>query len=210
MLTLAVVNLKGGTGKTTSAAFLAHALHEAGLRTAGVDADGENESFVGWSRDAGFPFPVFELVGPHLDEKLPGVLGEGRFDACVIDTPPMKERFGIVRGAVRWASHIVVPMAPTPMEYKRLPAVRELIDEALTDRPGPRPVLVVLLTRTVSGAASTEVWRRQVREDGWVVLNPTVGRLERFSQAYGDPINNAANTAYGFAVTELLDLEVTA
>ena len=45
-LTIVVANLKGGSTKTTSAAFVLHALQEAGLTAIGVDADGENESLL--------------------------------------------------------------------------------------------------------------------------------------------------------------------
>lgn len=48
-LTIAVANLKGGSTKTTTAAFVLHALAEAGLSVLGVDADGENESLLAWS-----------------------------------------------------------------------------------------------------------------------------------------------------------------
>jgi chromosome partitioning protein len=47
-----------------------------------------------------------------------------------------------------------------------------------------------------------------VAEDGDYVLKPTVGRLERYAQAFGMPIENALNSAYGDAVIELLDLDV--
>ena len=41
-------------------------------------------------------------------------------------------------------------------------------------------------------------------DDGGRVLGPTVGRLERFAQAYGLPIVNAAATAYGDIAAEPL------
>jgi len=65
--------------------------------------------------------------------------------------------------------------------------------------------MAVLLTRTVAGAVSTGVWRELLTEAGDRVLSVHVGRLERFAQAYGDPIVNASATAYGDAVTELLN-----
>ncbi len=53
-LTIVVANLKGGsTKKTTTAAFVLHALAEAGLPALGVDADGENESLLAWSETGG-------------------------------------------------------------------------------------------------------------------------------------------------------------
>jgi hypothetical protein len=42
------------------------------------------------------------------------------------------------------------------------------------------------------------------------VLQGSVGRLERFSQSYGQAIVGASSTAYGDAVRELLGMEVAA
>lgn len=206
MITIAVVNLKGGSGKTTTAAFTLHALHEAGLRVLGVDADGENESLAGWQAAADWPFPVVGMAVSNLHKQLPGVTGD-RYDAVVIDTPPMKEHRGVVLSAARLASHIIVPTAPTPIEYDRIPAVRQLVTDAADLRPdGTAPVVAVLLTRCAPRASSTEVYRELIGSDGLVVLKAQVGRLERFAQAYGDPIVAATNTAYGDAVNELLEM----
>jgi chromosome partitioning protein len=207
---IAVVNLKGGAGKTTSAAFLGHALHDAGLRTIGVDADGENESLLKWQAAADWPFPVIGQAVTNMHKSLPGILGE-KWEAVCIDTPPMKSHRGVVVSAVRLATHVVIPMAPSPMEFERLAAVEELVTEAADLRPsGLPPALAVLLTRCVPNAASTGVYREQTESRGLVVLKAQINRLERYSQAYGDPITGALNTAYGDAATELLDMEVPA
>lgn len=203
MIIIGFINLKGGTGKTTSSAYAAHTLHDAGLRVLAVDADGENESLLSWQALGEFPFPVIGMAVPNIHRQLPGIVN-GQYDAVVIDTPPMKERRDIVLSAARIATHIVCPLAPTSMEYGRLPAVRQLIDDATDLRDGRRPHFSVLLTRTVSNAASTEAFRELILEGGDHVLKPQVARLERFAQAYGAPIDNAANTAYGDAVAELL------
>ena len=89
------------------------------------------------------------------------------------------------------------------MEYARIPAIRELVDDAGALAADP-PELAVVLTRTVSNAASTEVYRQMLTDDGVHVLGPPVGRLERFAQAFGLPITNAATTAYGDIAAELL------
>lgn len=204
MIVLALVNLKGGSTKTTSAAFCAHALHETGLSVLGVDADAENESFLSWSEQAAFPFQVVGLPVRDLHKRLPGIVGD-RFEAVVIDTPPMKEARGIVLSAARVATHVIVPMAPTPMEYERLPAVRTLLDDVADVRAdGSPPHTSILFTRTVPNAASTEVYREVITEDGWNVLPGEVRRLESFAQAHGQAIKNANNTAYGDAVASIL------
>ena len=205
-LTIVVANLKGGSTKTTTAAFVLHALAEAGLPALGVDADGENESLLAWSEAGEWSIPVIGMPVADLHRKLPGVVGD-RYDAVVIDTPPMKERRGVVASAIRIATHVLVPMAPTGMEYARIPAIRELVDEAGALAFAP-PQLAVVLTRTVSNAASTDVYRQMLTDDGVRVLRPTVGRLERYAQAFGLPIMNAAGTAYGDVADELTSIEV--
>lgn len=204
VLTIVVANLKGGSTKTTTAAFVMHALAEAGLSVLGVDSDGENESLLGWSEAGEWSIPVIGMPVSDLHRKLPGVVGD-RYEAVVIDTPPMKERRGVVASAIRLATHVLVPMAPTGMEYARLPAIRELVDDAASlTTSGEAPQLAVVLTRTVPNAASTEVYRQMISGDGVRVLGPTVGRLERYAQAFGLPIANAAGTAYGDIAAELL------
>lgn len=206
MIVIAVMNLKGGSGKTTTAGFLCAAFHEAGMRVLGVDADGENESLQGWQEAADLPFPVITLAVSNLHKQLPGIVGD-RYDVVVIDTPPMKAQRGTVLSAARVATHAIVPMAPTPIEFDRLSAVRELLADAADVRPdGQPPLFAVLLTRVKPRAASTRVYRELLTEDGIPVLKSQVGNLERFAQAWGDPIMNATNSAYGDAAMELLDL----
>lgn len=206
VLTIVVANLKGGSTKTTTAAFVIHALAEAGLSVLGVDADGENESLLAWSEAGEWTLPVIGMPVADLHRKLPGIAGE-RYEAVVIDTPPMKERRGVVASAIRLATHILVPLAPTGMEYARLPAIRELVDEAGALATGDPPQLAVVLTRTVPNAASTEVYRQMLTDDGVRVLGPTIGRLERYAQAFGLPIAKSAATAYGDIAAELLGVD---
>ena len=53
-------------------------------------------------------------------------------------------------------------------------------------------MFAVVFTRTVPNAASTEVYRQLIRDDGVRVLSPTVGRLERYAQAYGGGTGSVA------------------
>lgn len=204
MLVIPVVNLKGGTSKTTTTAFVAHALHEAGWAVFGIDADPQG-SLLHWSGVAEFDFPVVGMADRRFHSRLDGVVGD-RADAAVVDTPPLDEQGGIVYSALRRATHVVIPVAPTPVEYERLPAVREALAEVASLRAsGEPPAHHVLLTRTVPQAASTEVYREAITADGDRVLRAVVPRRERYAQAYGDPIHRAASGPFGDAVLELLD-----
>jgi len=207
---LVVINLKGGTAKTTTAVFLAHALHEQGRSVLLVDADPQASALT-WSETAaevggeGFPFAVLALPTRELHKQLPDVIGN-RFTTVVVDTPPLEQKAGIVVSALRLATLAVVPVAPTPIEYRRISEVRQVVADTAAIRPDGEPVpMAVLLTRVVPRATATVIYREQAQSDGLVCLQTAVGRLERFAQAYGDRVDNASETAYGAAVVELTE-----
>src|SRR3954453_8458000 len=205
---LAVVNRKGGTSKTTTAVFLAHALHEQGRTVLLVDADPQ-ASALNWSETAaavggeGFPFPVIALPTRELHKQLPDVIGN-RFEVVVIDTPPLEEGGGTVSSSLRLGTLAVVPVAPTPIEYQRLTQVREVVEDTASFRQDGNPVPVaVLFTRVIPRATSTQVYREQAAQDGFFCFETAIGRLERFAQAFGDPVQDVTDTAYGDVATEL-------
>lgn len=140
--------------------------------------------------------------GLHRD--LPGMMG-GRHDAVVIDTPPRKEHGSIVTSALRVATHVVVPMAPSGAEYDELADVVEAVrDSATYRRSGEAPEMAVLLTRVVPNTLTLTVFREKLAADGVPVLPGFVGSLQTFVRAHGNNIEHAAATAYGDAVAYLL------
>jgi len=85
-----VLNLKGGTGKTITAVYLAGGLARHG-RTLLIDADPQR-SALSWSEAAGgFAFPVISLLVRDLATRV-GSLGEG-YAHIVIDTPRAMPRW---------------------------------------------------------------------------------------------------------------------
>lgn len=208
---IAVINLKGGTSKTTTSVFLAHALHEQGRSVLLVDADPQ-ASASSWRDSAPqqFPFKVLHMPSKRLNVDLPDRMRE-QYNAVVIDTPPLEQQAGIVTAALRVATIVVVPTAPTAIEVERLYAVRQLLDDTANWTADARPVRAgVLFTRTVPNASSTDAYRAQLTADGFWVLGAAIGRLERFGQAYAENVTDAMGTAYGDAVRELLATEVVA
>ena len=69
MTTYAIVNLKGGTTKTTSAGFLAHAFP---APTLCVDADAPG-SLMRWSEFGEWSVPVVGLPVKDIHTRLPGI-----------------------------------------------------------------------------------------------------------------------------------------
>lgn len=197
---MTVANLKGGTAKTTSAVFLAHALAASNRRVLFVDADPQG-SALRWSELAEWPIPAPGLPVRDLHRRLPGITRDG-YDVVVIDTPPLDEQAGIVYSALRAATHVVVPMAPTTIEFDRIAPVWAAVEEVAPLREGPPPISAVLLNRTVPNASSTETFRTTLTDAGHRVLNTAIPRREQFAQAYGAQVNPTG--PYAEAAEELL------
>lgn len=195
-----IVNLKGGSAKTTTSVFLAAALHSRGLRTVLVDADPQASS-LRWSELGDFPFSVLGLPVRDLHRKLAGVLGD-RYDVAVIDGPPLEEQAGVVYSMLRVATHVIVPMAPTMMELDRVSDVWKAAEEVEPLRDTDLS-LSVLLNRVVAQAASTDLIASTLVDQGRSVLSARVPRLERYAQAFGAPVTGE-DVPHSLVVDELL------
>lgn len=200
MIIVAVVNLKGGTGKTTTAGFLAHVWHERGRRVLFVDADPQG-SASRWAEDAAWPFPVVQMASKYLHEKLPGIVSNQ--DVVVIDTPPWNTP-PIVTSVLRIATHVVIAIPPNAADQERLGDVEALLDDVTPLRAdGRAPVTVTLMTRADGRTAAPGVYREVMTDSGWRVLRAEARAVQKFAQAVGSPVQRASATAYGDAVDEL-------
>lgn len=207
MRTITVANMKGGSSKTTTAAYLAHALARGGRRVACVDADPAG-SLMRWREAGDWQLPVLGMPSRKLHLDLPNIAD--RYDVVVIDTPPLEEdraKPGIVRSAVRAATDVVIPVAPTAMELDRLSPILYTIEDVGPDVDAA-PVVRVLLTRTVSRASSVEIARDVITADlGQQVFATVVPRLERYALAFGGPVDIPPGDPYGLVAAELEQTE---
>jgi chromosome partitioning protein len=203
MKTITIANLKGGSAKTTTTAYLAHAFAAMGKAVLAVDADPQ-ASLLRWSEAEGWAIPTTGLPVKGIHNRIAGIVSPAT-DVVCIDTPPLDEQAGIVYGALRVADVIVVTMAPTTAEFERLPDVWAAIEEVDALRMTP-PTTAVLLNRTVQGAASTATFRQQIVQDGHYVLTTTIPRRESYAQAFGAAITELG--LYEKAAAEIDALEV--
>lgn len=202
---LSVVNYKGGAGKSTTTAFLLHALaarDDVG-GVAGVDAD-PGASLVEWAALAEWSIPVVGLAVPTLHRRLWGVIDRDRVDVVGIDTPPLEEKAGIVQSAMLVATDIVVTMAPTTMEVHRTTPIWPAIDGVCSLRDDNPPNVWVLLNRTVANASSTDVVREQLTGEGHRVFEQAVPRLERYGQSFGGSAEEVDGGPYAVVADEIV------
>jgi chromosome partitioning protein len=198
---LAIANLKGGTGKTTTAVHLAAGLGRRG-RTLLVDADPQG-SALSWSQQIGddVTYSVVALLDQDLHQRLPALMDD--YEHLVIDTPPSHEE--ITRRAFLAVEHVIVPIPPSLMDIDRLRPTLELM--ATVERANPVDVHV-LLTRVRSGTRSAKAARELLVEFGLPVMTAEIPLLEAYVTGFG--LLPPAGHRYGLLLDELLAAEMVA
>jgi len=211
-LSLALANLKPGTGKTTSAVWLAHVFAQAGNSVLLVDAD-PSGSALEWSdlaamypglapQQAAFPFRIVALPSRELHRRLPEIAAHD--DVVIIDTPQIEDHAAIARSALRYADEVLIPCAPSPIEINRTTPVRDEIAEIREARTTPLRS-AVLLNRCVARAHSTTDAREALVGLGYDVLATTVPRREVYAQSFGVPIKQAGTDVWRQVAKDLID-----
>jgi chromosome partitioning protein len=196
-LSIALVNLKPGTGKTTSAVWLAHVFAQAGSTVLLVDADPSGSAlewsdlaamYPGLPPDEAFPFRIVALPSRDLHRRVPDIAQPD--DVVIIDAPQLEDHAAIARSALRYVDEILIPCAPSPIEINRTTPVRDEITEVepLRDTPARS---AILLNRCVARANSTTDARTALQDLGYDVLTTAVPRLEIYAQSFGLPIPDA-------------------
>ena len=130
MRTIAVLNQKGGTGKTTVSANLAAAAHLAGKRTLVLDLDRQGSAFDWYSaRGEGSKLDGLSVVRTDKALSVPKFRELSRgYDVVVCDGPP---RLGdVTRSAAVAADVVVIPLRAGPLDWWAASETIEVLDSA--------------------------------------------------------------------------------
>jgi len=183
---VAVTNLKGGSGKSTTSGLLLHAFAQLGHRVVGIDADPQS-TLLRWAEGGEWSIPVLGLPTSRIHRDLPGIVSPERYDLAVIDTPPLEQQRGIVLSAMRAATDVVVTLAPTSAEWDVLQTVFDVLDEVDVLRAEPASVSV-LWNRVRAGTTAAKVYRQLLADTGRACLTAAIPLAERYAQAVGAPV----------------------
>ena len=108
MKVIAVLNQKGGSGKTTIATHIARGLQLQGHSVLLVDSDKQGSARDWRAVDEDNPVPVIGLDRPTLDKDLKSVSDK---DYVVIDGSPQATSLAI--SAIKAADFILIPVQPS-------------------------------------------------------------------------------------------------
>lgn len=133
---VALLNQKGGTGKTTLALHLAGQWARQGARVTVVDADPQG-SALDWSQARSAEarprlFGVLGLARDTLHREAPELARA--VDHVVIDGPPRVA--GLMRSALLAADLVLIPVQPSPFDGWASAEMLALLAEARIYRPG--------------------------------------------------------------------------
>jgi chromosome partitioning protein len=152
-VTIALLNQKGGSGKTTISTNLAHALKLDGLNVLLVDADPQGNARDWNEANDGELLPVVGLDRETLPKDLSAIaIG---YDWIVIDGAPQVARLSAA--AVKAADIILIPVQPSPYDIW---ACADLVDiiKARQDVTDGQPYAGFVISRSIKNTRlSSEV-----------------------------------------------------
>lgn len=207
MTVIAVLNQKGGSGKTTIATNLAHALKQAGVKVLLVDADPQGSARDWNEANGGTVLPVVGLDRETLPTDLQAI--RSGYDYVVIDGAPQIAKMAVA--AVKAADLVLIPVQPSPYDIWAAADLVEVIKarQQITDG-SPRAAFVIsraIKNTRLSGevAEALEGYGLPVLKNGTTqrVIYPTSASEGKTVFSDGD---NPASDEIRAVAEELLEL----
>ena len=145
MQVIAVLNQKGGSGKTTIATHLARALQLDGASVLLVDSDPQGSARDWAAVQDDNPVTVVGIDRPTIDRDLKAI---GHKDFVVIDGAPQAADLAV--SAIKAASFILIPVQPSPYDIWATADLVELVKQRIEVTDGKLKAAFVV-SRAIKG-----------------------------------------------------------
>lgn len=152
---IAILNQKGGAGKTTLSVHLATALSRRNRKVLLIDADPQGSSLDWAAARHGEPlFPVGGLPKSSIHKELPALAAN--YEVAVIDGPPRV--YDVARSAIMASDLVLVPVQPSPYDVWAAKEIIDMLVEASVYKPGLKRAFVInrKIVNTAIGRDVTE------------------------------------------------------
>lgn len=205
---IAVLNQKGGSGKTTIATNLAHALALGGVRVLLVDSDPQGSARDWNEANGGQVLPVVGLDRETLPTDLKAI--SGGYDFVVVDGAPQVAR--LAAAAVKVADLVLIPVQPSPYDIWAAADLVEVV-KARQEITDGKPVAAFVISRSIRNTKLSGEVTEALAGYGFPVLqHGTTQRVVYPTSAavgqtvFSDPANVAAIGEMEAIATELLGM----
>jgi chromosome partitioning protein len=198
---IAVLNQKGGVGKTTLSVNLAAALALSGQRSLLIDADPQG-SALDWqaARQGESLFPVVGMAKPTLHKDVPA-LAAG-YEQVVIDGPPRVNE--LAKSAILAADLILIPVQPSPYDVWAADEIVKLIREAALYKEALRGVFVI--TRKIGNTAIGRDVAQALKDYPFPVAAAAIGQRVVFAESAASGLSVLEAEPKGQATKEIQSL----
>ena len=179
---VAILNPKGGCGKTTLAAHLARALHLKGQTVLLADADAQG-SARDWhtAGDGKAGFPVIGMDRPTLDRDLIS-LG-APYQWVFIDGAAKLEKMSAA--AVKAADLVLIPIQPSPLDIWACDPLVEMIQARQKVTDGT-PAAAFVITRSKKGTLLAREVADAIKIYGFPILQGAIYDRTIFARSMAD------------------------
>jgi len=192
-----VANLKGGVGKSTTTIHLATAAQMAGISTAIIDIDPDQQAASKWndSRTAVHP-QVYSAVYSRLPQAIAEAEREGA-ELIFIDTAAFEHK--ILTASVQVAHLILIPCRPTTQDVQYLTATTDIV-------AAHQKSAAVLLNQVEPRLPETEQTRALITKLGLSLAPMYLSKAVAYQRAIAAGLGVTEYEPTGKAAQEVLSL----
>lgn len=201
---ISFLNQKGGVGKTTLSANVAHELARRGYKVLLADADpqGSATSWAAVRGDKELPFNVIGMANSSLRQQLPRMQEQDGYDFIIIDGAPRMTELS--RAAIIVSDLIVMPMRPSGFDIWATDELRVMVNEARIFKPDL--ITAVCLNAVINNTKLAKEVIADMEENNWSFFETTITQRVAFSNASTQGLSVCELEPQGMATAEIKKL----